>query len=213
MSRKAGVVPEETKKRLLKAAEEEFMEFGFQNSSLRRICAHAQVTTGALYFFFRDKNDLFSHVISPVTDQILFLMKMHYVREFSNISRGVGKGSEEAFYTAEKFWSYYFENKTVCSIILKHLEHPVVKEFFEQLLELMDGQSFLLMQQMAPGMTELEQFTPETVRWISRVLLDGVLYIISQEPEQKQAEEQLGTIIRFIGGGVLGLLNRDGYII
>ena len=59
MSKKAGVVSSETKERIITAAKNEFAEFGFEGSSLRRICNEAGVTTGAIYFFFKGKSDLF----------------------------------------------------------------------------------------------------------------------------------------------------------
>ena len=49
----------ETKVRLQQCAVCEFMEKGFLKASLRSICREAGVTTGALYFFFQDKDDLF----------------------------------------------------------------------------------------------------------------------------------------------------------
>ncbi len=48
----------ETKERLLESALAEFSEKGYMKASLRKICAGAGVTTGALYFFFNDKEDL-----------------------------------------------------------------------------------------------------------------------------------------------------------
>ena len=72
MSKKAGNIPEETRATLLKAATEEFAEYGFEKSSLRRICTRAGVTTGALYASFRDKDDLFENVIKPVTGSYRF---------------------------------------------------------------------------------------------------------------------------------------------
>lgn len=48
----------ETKSKLLASAKAEFLEKGYINASLRSICKNAGVTTGALYFFFRDKEDL-----------------------------------------------------------------------------------------------------------------------------------------------------------
>ena len=81
MSRKAGTISEETKTRLLQAATEEFAEYGYERSSLRRICKNAEVTTGALYFFFQDKEDLFQSVIAPVTEPILQMMESHYEKE------------------------------------------------------------------------------------------------------------------------------------
>lgn len=49
----------ETKEKLLVSAKSEFMEKGYAKASLRKICADAGVTTGALYFFFKGKEDLF----------------------------------------------------------------------------------------------------------------------------------------------------------
>ena len=41
----------ETKEKLLASAKTEFMEKGYAKASLRKICANAGVTTGALYLF------------------------------------------------------------------------------------------------------------------------------------------------------------------
>ena len=41
-----------TREKLLRSAKEEFVEKGFQNASLRKICSKAGVTTGAVYCFF-----------------------------------------------------------------------------------------------------------------------------------------------------------------
>ena len=47
----------ETKERLLACAKKEFAAKGYAKASLRAICREAGVTTGALYFFFQDKDD------------------------------------------------------------------------------------------------------------------------------------------------------------
>ncbi|MBQ2464886.1 MAG: TetR/AcrR family transcriptional regulator, partial [Treponema sp.] len=57
-----------TKEKLLEAAKNEFMQNGFLKASLRTICKNAGVTTGALYFFFHDKEDLFDSIVKPVID-------------------------------------------------------------------------------------------------------------------------------------------------
>ena len=52
----------EYKKRevLIEAAKKEFLEKGYNKASLRTICSKAGVTTGALYFFFENKAELFA---------------------------------------------------------------------------------------------------------------------------------------------------------
>ena len=52
-----------TREKLLEAAKADFLENGYQNASLRRICKNAGVTTGALYFFFENKEALLNALI------------------------------------------------------------------------------------------------------------------------------------------------------
>ena len=53
----------DTRTALLKSGKAEFLDKGFEKASLRTICAHANVTTGALYAHFKSKNDLFCSIV------------------------------------------------------------------------------------------------------------------------------------------------------
>ena len=50
----------EKRRLLIEAAKKEFLEKGYNKASLRTICNKAGMTTGALYFFFDNKEDLYS---------------------------------------------------------------------------------------------------------------------------------------------------------
>ena len=142
MSRKAGNIPEETRAALLKAATEEFAEYGFEKSSLRRICTRAGVTTGALYASFKDKDDLFENVIKPVTDHIDSVMGEHYERERTSDCQKLLEpaGEEEDVNAVLALLRYYFRNRQVCSILFSHREHPAVAAFFDRLIGQIDAQ-------------------------------------------------------------------------
>ena len=67
----------ETREKLLKSALAEFSEKGYMKASLRKICADAGVTTGALYFFFRNKNDLFAAIVDHPLKELCRLLNEH----------------------------------------------------------------------------------------------------------------------------------------
>ncbi len=48
----------ETKERIIDAAERLFYKFGFETTSVKEVAAEAGVTTGALYYHFKNKGDL-----------------------------------------------------------------------------------------------------------------------------------------------------------
>ena len=57
----------DTRRAPIAAATQEFAERGCQGASLRSICAAAHVTTGALYFLFAGKGELFERSAPPST--------------------------------------------------------------------------------------------------------------------------------------------------
>ena len=60
--------------RLLEAGKEEFRDRGFLKASLRAICKKADVTTGALYFFFESKAALFEEIVEETVEDLKRLM-------------------------------------------------------------------------------------------------------------------------------------------
>ena len=206
MTRRSGTVPEETKSRLLQSAVCEFGEYGFEKASLRRICARADVTTGALYFFFRDKEDLFRNVIAPVTDRLLKLMKMHYEVEQNSPDVNIVKGESEDFRIADEFFDLYFANQEICRIVLSNREHPLVTSFFDRLIRMMDEQMLLLLTLAHPKLPESRIFNECTIHWFSHLQIDAVLHILSHNLDKMQAKEQLKIMIRILRGGFLSVL-------
>ncbi|PWJ51074.1 TetR/AcrR family transcriptional regulator [Faecalicatena contorta] len=206
MSRKAGSISEETKTRLLKAAADEFSEYGFQKSSLRRICTNAEVTTGALYFFFRDKEDLFISVISPVTDGIYEMMKAHYEHELLSQGPGSAQAEDADLRMGEKFLEFFYQNRTICNIVLNHRTHSAVCTFFDRIAALADRQTLLLLQLDSAKIPPDSVFNECTVHWISHLQIDMVLHILSHDFDEQRAKEQLKIMIRFLRGGFLSLL-------
>ena len=55
---------------ILNTALQMFLEKGFEKTSLRDICKKCNVTTGAFYKHFKDKEDVFCQIVQPVIDQI-----------------------------------------------------------------------------------------------------------------------------------------------
>ncbi len=61
---------DETRDLVLEKAEEEFLKRGFREASLRNIAMSAGVTTGAIYTYFKSKDDLFERLVSSAVRRI-----------------------------------------------------------------------------------------------------------------------------------------------
>lgn len=97
----------ETKVRLLESARREFMEKGYMKASLRNICKNAGVTTGALYFFFQDKEALFAELVEGPLQKLYEIMYGHYHAEMeamthlTDADKPADKGKSSSFSAAE----------------------------------------------------------------------------------------------------------------
>ena len=60
-----------TRQAILDAAQVEFLEKGYQKAGLRDIAKKAGVTTGALYGYFKNKEEVFSALVKPHYDYML----------------------------------------------------------------------------------------------------------------------------------------------
>lgn len=55
---------ENTIEKIKQTALDEFFMHGYNKASLRMICSRAGVTTGAMYFYFKNKEALFREILS-----------------------------------------------------------------------------------------------------------------------------------------------------
>ncbi len=60
---------EEVRIRILEKAKKEFLQNGFKSSSLRKIAADADMTTGGIYTYFDSKEDIFHSIVEKVVEK------------------------------------------------------------------------------------------------------------------------------------------------
>ncbi len=63
--------------RVMAAARDEFMEFGFEKASMRRVGERCGLTAAGLYRHCRDKEDLFNQLVAPAIERLKSWMDTH----------------------------------------------------------------------------------------------------------------------------------------
>ncbi len=74
---------------LLFSGKEEFLANGYDKASLRNICKHVGLTTGAFYSQFSGKEELFSALVEPMLDSFKWMYKTVIAQELSDLSSGI----------------------------------------------------------------------------------------------------------------------------
>lgn len=71
-------------KAIMESAEQEFLEKGFRESSLRSISGKSGVTLSNIYNYFKDKNDLYCMIFNPLIKDVQ--QAMSYMEELERTS-------------------------------------------------------------------------------------------------------------------------------
>ena len=71
--------------KVIAAALEEFMEYGYEKSSMRSIADRCGMTAAGIYRHCRDKEDLFDQLVTPAADRLNIWLEDHVRRYFTAI--------------------------------------------------------------------------------------------------------------------------------
>ncbi|MCD9025293.1 TetR/AcrR family transcriptional regulator [Cohnella silvisoli] len=78
------VLKEELRHAILRAAQDEFMQYGYVSASVKRIAEKVGVSVGNLYRYYAGKEALFDSVVNPVFDELESVIKNHVKQPLGN---------------------------------------------------------------------------------------------------------------------------------
>ena len=104
----------ESHERIIAAAKAEFLEYGFENASMRRIAANADITASGLYKHFPGKEEMFAYLVRPVLESFneLYRRKEQEERDaIGEIGAAAAFLNEDAVYAMGFIYDHFDEFK------------------------------------------------------------------------------------------------------
>lgn len=200
----------ETKSKLLASAKAEFLEKGYMNASLRSICKNAGVTTGALYFFFRDKEDLFDSLVAPTMTRLQEEMQWHFDSEKEEISHGVPDYSDSVddIKATRQLVHVMYQNYDILLLAISGSKGSRYENCVDEFVTIAESHYRAL----ADGMTEqlgLPRIDDYTIHWIAHMQIDVFVHLLQHEPSEEKAQQYIGRIVTYLVSGWMSLFDVD----
>lgn len=197
----------ETKEKLLASAKTEFMEKGYAKASLRKICANAGVTTGALYFFFKDKEDLFRSIVEKPLRDLLEMMSMHFAEDAQLLSEMDGyvysDGDHEEL--VQLLIRHLYANRDAFLLLLTKSQGTAFESCIDDVVEKIEkGYRFMAerMAEKTPGM----QVNSYMLHWMTHMNIDAFIHLLTHEPDEQKALSHMRRIIDYLVKGWMELI-------
>lgn len=123
-----------TREKILAAAKEEFLDKGFENSSIREIARKADVTSAALYRHFDNKNEIFAALVEPGLEAINEWTADHETRAYADAENG---RAEQAASRSEvdMMREVVFPNRDTFKLLVSCSQGTAYEHFIHDLVE------------------------------------------------------------------------------
>lgn len=198
----------ETKKKLLDSAKQEFLEKGYMKASLRTICKNAGVTTGALYFFFQNKEDLLRELVEEPLQGLIALMQQHLSEE---LEEGVGiidlSTDTKDVHAAKKIVSFMYRHYDIFLILLAKSQGSRYEDMVSRFAE-WGEQHYTKLSTMAAEKYGVPKPDKYLIYWMTYVQVHAFTHLLMHEPDVKKALAHIEQIVIFLVSGWNGMVKN-----
>lgn len=197
----------ETKEKLIASARAEFMEKGYAKASLRKICANAGVTTGALYFFFADKEDLFRAIVEPPLTAFVNMMQEHFREDEQILSRSDVYEHQEGDHDGivEMLIHHLYQNYDTFMLLLTKSQGTAFENSLDQIVDITE-KKFAISVGLFAKQSAGRLVDSGIVHWMAHMTVDAFTYLLTHEREEQAAVKKMKVIMNFIVKGFVEMI-------
>ena len=100
------------KEKILEVSRRLFLQYGYNGISIRTIAARAKLTTGAIYFHFKSKRDIYATICIEAIEMLLKKFKEGMMSREGNPRKLIS--------TFDSFLSFYYEHRDYYNILMEY---------------------------------------------------------------------------------------------
>ena len=193
----------ETREMLLASAKQEFLEKGYQGASLRSICKNAGVTTGALYFFFQDKEDLFAAIVEPVLEKLKHMLQQHMRQELMELQQlpdAREDNMQDDMFASTQIIHLLYANYDMFTLILTKSQGSRFENCVDEFVAIMENgyQFFAAEQAKVLGVEPPDEYT---LHWVAHVQINAFSHLLLHEKDEQKALKHMEQVMNYLLGG------------
>ena len=194
-----------TKNRILECAKGEFLSKGFENAQVAEIAKLAKVTTGALYQHFKNKEDLYDCIVSPICDGFISITNDRNKDFIDSLERDeFSIISEELSYITNDLLKYIYDNWKIFRILILNDKTKIYKTFFNTIVENETKMTQLMIEKK--NISQYKHLTFKKLKSLISAQYQGIFALMRTEDDIKNLDNDLHLLFDFFRYGWIGVL-------
>ena len=198
---------EKLAKDILSAGKEEFLEKGFQGASMRQIAARLQVTTGAIYRYYTDKESIFEALVGDAAREL----EERYRRvqqEFSELPLSGQMENLPEVSEDEHTWmmEYIYDNFDAFKLISCCAVGTGYEHYLDRLIEIEVNSSLALIDKMQQEGMEVLPMDEDMIHIVASAMFNGMFETVRHDIPREKAIIYTDSLRSFYSAGWFKLL-------
>ena len=185
---------------IIKSAKEEFLQKGFKDASLRNIAKASNVTTGAIYGYFKDKDELFVKLVIEFVDGLYNLIeniKIHDKKILLNKNIDVKSMINHSKESHKKYVEYLYKDIELSKLVLFCSTGSSIENCIDDIMRKTQKDNLKIIKELKKS-TDIDEFT---IYLLVEFYFNSITKFIKYDIPYKQALKQMEYINTFFFGG------------
>ena len=184
----------ESREKLIISAKKEFMEKGFEKASLRAICSAAGLTTGAIYFFFKDKNGLFGAVIDEPLNRIITAIEQHFSEDMETDIADFQHTSGDHDDFAEQMIEALYADRDAMIIMLEKASGSSYDGIIDRFVGLIEKHNYALAENYLAAFPD-KHINEYMLHWFSHVQINAFVHLLTHVEDKECALKEIRPVM------------------
>jgi AcrR family transcriptional regulator len=197
---------ETTRRKILQAGKEEFLQKGFKGAHLRDIAKKAGITTGAIYGRYPDKEALFCALVQPVADEFLKRRADGHDAYLSMPESDLKDGGRDDFDPVAQMLDDIYSHFDVFKLLICHAEGTRYRDYISVLIEKETAAAVGFMDKMRDAGMPASEIDEAFISIITHSYYSDVFETVRRDMPKERAYAYIKALSAFYTNGWKGVL-------
>jgi len=200
---------QQTHENLLVCAKKHFLQLGFEKAGIREICKDANVTNGAFYRHFNDKEALFGALVDPVINEVEKIysnsVQQHIELVHTDELMSIWQLSER---TIVEIIEYIYDHFDEFRLILMSSEGTRYSSFLDDVVRMEVRETILLFDELKSREVLVRELDEEEWHMLVHAFYSSLTEVVLHNYPKEAAVRYAHTLFGFFSSGwqhILGI--------
>lgn len=194
-----------TMQRIIECARSEFLEAGFHNASLRKIAGNAGVTTGAIYRYFPDKQDLWQQVTQNVEEAILTYCETMIDTAMTEAEKGNSYDLGDSSHNMASLYDLIYQHFDEFYLLLMRSDGDKTASFLHRIVELEEKSTLAYFERLAAYYQSDYQMDTVALHFLIEAYITAIFEPVRHRMSKEDAIRHATSLTEYFSLGWLGI--------